>query len=62
MDAGLVDRLHVFLSLRILGGRDSVPIVGGASPDRIEQAWALDRVEVERVGTDIYVTGLPSRR
>ena len=62
MDAGLVDRLHVFLSLRILGGRDSVPMVGGASPNRIEQAWALDRVEVERVGTDIYVTGLPSRR
>lgn len=62
LDAGLVDRAHLFLSFRLLGGRDAVPMVGGSSPERIEDALGLDEVELERVGADLYVSGIPRRR
>jgi diaminohydroxyphosphoribosylaminopyrimidine deaminase/5-amino-6-(5-phosphoribosylamino)uracil reductase len=61
LDEGLVDRMHLFLSPRILGGTDSLPMVGGRGPDRIDEAWGLGEVEVERVGPDLYVTGVPGR-
>lgn len=61
LDAGLVDRMHVFLSPRILGGADSLPMVGGSGPDSIDEAWGLGDVEVERVGPDLYITGVPGR-
>lgn len=57
LDAGLVDRVHLFLSPRLLGGRDAVPMVGGRSPERMDQALVLESMEVERVGPDLYVTG-----
>lgn len=57
LDAGFVDRIHIFLSPRILGGRDAVPLVGGVSPERIEEALRLAEVEVDQVGPDVYVTG-----
>jgi diaminohydroxyphosphoribosylaminopyrimidine deaminase / 5-amino-6-(5-phosphoribosylamino)uracil reductase len=62
LDQGLVDRFHGFYSLRLLGGRESVPMVGGPGPDRIDQAVRLESVEVERIGPDLYVTGRPARR
>lgn len=62
LDAGLVDRVHLFLAPRLLGGRDAVPMVGGASPERMDEAWGLEELEVERVGPDLYLTGIPRRR
>jgi diaminohydroxyphosphoribosylaminopyrimidine deaminase/5-amino-6-(5-phosphoribosylamino)uracil reductase len=62
LDAGLVDRAHLFLAPRLLGGRDAVPMVGGASPERMDDAWGLKDLEVERVGPDLYLTGVPRRR
>ncbi|MDW7711015.1 MAG: bifunctional diaminohydroxyphosphoribosylaminopyrimidine deaminase/5-amino-6-(5-phosphoribosylamino)uracil reductase RibD [Deferrisomatales bacterium] len=59
LDAGLVDRVHLFLSPRLLGGRDAVPMVGGPSPERMDQAVPLTGLEVERVGPDLYLTGVP---
>ncbi len=61
LDAGLVDRAHLFLSPRLLGGRDATPMIGGGSPSRIDEALPLDEVEVERVGGDLYVRGIPRR-
>ena len=62
LDAGLVDRFHLFLAPRLLGGTDAVPVLGGGSPERMEEAVALHEMEIERVGTDLYVTGVPHRR
>lgn len=59
LDARLVDRCHFFYAPRILGGSDAVPMVGGRSPARMEEAVRVDRMEVERVGPDFYVTGVP---
>lgn len=62
LEAGLVDRFHLFLTPRLLGGADAVPVLGGVSPERMDEAVALDALEFERVGEDLYVTGLPRRR
>ncbi|GAB4267116.1 MAG: bifunctional diaminohydroxyphosphoribosylaminopyrimidine deaminase/5-amino-6-(5-phosphoribosylamino)uracil reductase RibD [Deferrisomatales bacterium] len=61
LDAGLVDRIHLFLSPRLLGGRDARPVLGGRSPERIDEARAVDELEVERVGPDLYLTGVPRK-
>ncbi len=62
LDAGLADRVHWFVSPRILGGRDARGAVGGTSPARIAEAWRLEGVEVERLGPDLYLTGTPAAR
>ena len=59
VDARLVDRVHLFLAPRLLGGRDAVPVLGGSSPARMDQAVELGGLEVERAGPDLYVTAVP---
>lgn len=62
LDQGLVDRVHWFVSPRILGGVDALGAVGGLSPERMNEAWELLDLEVERVGPDLYLTGRPAGR
>jgi diaminohydroxyphosphoribosylaminopyrimidine deaminase/5-amino-6-(5-phosphoribosylamino)uracil reductase len=61
LDLGLVGRVHWFLSPRLLGGVDAVAALGGRSPEKMDEAWRLEGVEVEHVGPDLYVTGIPTR-
>jgi len=60
--AGLVGRVHLFLAPKLLGGRDAVPMLGGTSPERIDEAVQLAEMEVEQVGPDLYLTGRPAGR
>lgn len=60
LEAGLVDRLAVFVAPKLVGG-DGVPLVAGPGPARMADALALERVTVERVGEDVLVTGVPAR-
>ncbi len=59
LGAGLVDKVALFFAPIIIGGRDSVPAVGGAGVARISDAVRLKDVEVARFGADILVTGYP---
>jgi diaminohydroxyphosphoribosylaminopyrimidine deaminase/5-amino-6-(5-phosphoribosylamino)uracil reductase len=56
--AGLVDRLALFLSPRILG--DGRPWGPAAAPGRMADALRLGDVAVERIGEDLLVTGTPA--
>jgi len=55
-DSGLVDRWAVFLSPLVLGGRNALAMVGG-SGSRLVSTELLRDVEVERIGSDILLTG-----
>ncbi len=57
--AGVVDKVMFFVAPRILGGRNSRPVVGGCDPDALSEARQLSRVRVKRIGEDILITGYP---
>ena len=55
--AGVVNKVAFVVAPRLLGGRGSRPVVGGADPARLEEAMPLERLHAERVGQDMLVTG-----
>jgi diaminohydroxyphosphoribosylaminopyrimidine deaminase/5-amino-6-(5-phosphoribosylamino)uracil reductase len=57
--AGLVDRVALFVSPRIVGG-DGLGWVGGAGVARMADALRLEDLEVEQVGEDLLLTGEPA--
>ncbi|MBI5446979.1 MAG: bifunctional diaminohydroxyphosphoribosylaminopyrimidine deaminase/5-amino-6-(5-phosphoribosylamino)uracil reductase RibD [Deltaproteobacteria bacterium] len=57
LEQGVVDRFHAFYAPRLLGGRDSVSMVGGVGPEAIDDSFRVRDLQVERVGSDVYVTG-----
>ncbi len=54
---GIVDKVVLIYSARIIGGRDSVSIVGGHSPKSLDESVFLKDVSVRRIGEDIMVEG-----
>lgn len=55
--AGLVDRVVLFVSPRLVGGNDAVPAIGGDGVGRLADAWGLEGVRVGRVGEDLRIEG-----
>ncbi|MBQ6352592.1 MAG: bifunctional diaminohydroxyphosphoribosylaminopyrimidine deaminase/5-amino-6-(5-phosphoribosylamino)uracil reductase RibD [Lentisphaeria bacterium] len=55
--ARAADRVEFHIAPKILGGRESRPAVGGASPERLALARGLRNVEVERLGEDVLIAG-----
>src|SRR3989337_747419 len=54
---GIVDKVVLIYSTRIIGGRDSVGIVGGQSPKSLDESVFLKDVSIKRLGEDIMVEG-----
>jgi diaminohydroxyphosphoribosylaminopyrimidine deaminase/5-amino-6-(5-phosphoribosylamino)uracil reductase len=61
LEAGLVDRVVLFLAPKLVGG-DGLSWVAGPGARRMSGALALLDVEVARVGADILVRGRPAGR
>ena len=61
LEAGLVDKVSFFIAPIILGGRDSVPAIGGEGAAHIAYALRLIDMEITRVDEDLLVTGYPVR-
>ncbi len=61
LEAGLVDKLSLFLAPLVIGGRGAVPAVGGAGAERVADALRLDRMASTWVGEDLLLTGYPRR-
>jgi diaminohydroxyphosphoribosylaminopyrimidine deaminase/5-amino-6-(5-phosphoribosylamino)uracil reductase len=68
VEAGLVDRVAVFLAPLLLGGREAPAVVGGRGLD-LKGALRLDRLETTALGPDLLVeaevrrdSGAPSLR
>ncbi len=57
LEEGVVDKALFFIAPKILGGRDSIPSVGGKMPRRLEDAFKLRDVKVRRLGEDMLVEG-----
>lgn len=61
-DGGLIDKLTLMISPRIIGGSDAPLAFGGVGAKSIEEAAPLRDVSVERHGDDIEVTGFCQNR
>jgi diaminohydroxyphosphoribosylaminopyrimidine deaminase/5-amino-6-(5-phosphoribosylamino)uracil reductase len=57
LDGGAVDEVHAFIAPRLAGGADARTPVAGRGVDRIADALGLAEVQVEVLGTDVYVRG-----
>lgn len=56
IEAGLIDKVHVFIAPKIIGGRQALTPVAGEGRRLMEQAWRLKKMEVSQVGEDILLT------
>ena len=57
LDAGAVDYVEFHIAPKLLGGRNSIPVLGGESPDSMEFARKLKRVKVFNCGDDVIISG-----
>ena len=55
--AGIVGKVIVMLSPKLLGGKNAVGAVGGVSPRRLADAVSVRDSSVRRLGSDIIVEG-----
>jgi diaminohydroxyphosphoribosylaminopyrimidine deaminase/5-amino-6-(5-phosphoribosylamino)uracil reductase len=56
VEAGLVDRVAMFLAPLLLGGASAPTVVAGTGRD-LKRAVSLERVEVRRIGDDVLIEG-----
>ena len=59
LNAGLVDKVSLFLCPLLIGGRDAVPAVGGVGARRIADAMHLENVTTRWLGPDLLYEGYP---
>ncbi|OGV40565.1 MAG: riboflavin biosynthesis protein RibD [Lentisphaerae bacterium GWF2_49_21] len=57
LGAGIVDKIEFHIATKILGGRGSRPVVGGANPKSLSDAFQLRDISVERIGEDVCISG-----
>lgn len=57
MEAGVVNRLHVFMATSVIGGKHSIGWSDLCGPEKLDAIWKLRRQRVTPVGSDIHITG-----
>lgn len=56
-DQGLVDKVIAFISPVIIGGGDATTAVAGSGAEKMPDALRLERVSIERFGSDVMMSG-----
>ena len=60
LSCGIVNQIQFFIAPKIIGGRDSVPVVGGAAPATLADALRLRDIRIETVGDgEMLYVGYP---
>ncbi len=59
LSCGIVNQLQFFIAPKVIGGRDSAPVVGGEAVPSLDQALRLARVETRFLGDDLLYIGYP---
>jgi diaminohydroxyphosphoribosylaminopyrimidine deaminase/5-amino-6-(5-phosphoribosylamino)uracil reductase len=57
---GLIDKIFLFLSPRLLGGQ-ALGIFGGRGTEKLEGALSLNQLKIKKVGEDILLEGYPKK-
>lgn len=62
LEAGLVDKVIVFIAPKILGGKNAPTAVEGAGFEKLSDSVYLKNTTVQKVGTDIFLTGYVQKK
>jgi diaminohydroxyphosphoribosylaminopyrimidine deaminase/5-amino-6-(5-phosphoribosylamino)uracil reductase len=57
LDAGQIDEVHVFIAPKLIGGASATSPIGGEGIGEMSEALSLKHLEVEQVGSDVYLHG-----
>ena len=57
--ARAVDKIEFHVAPKLLGGRGSRPVFGGADPVALSEAIGLDRLRVSHMGCDLRIEAYP---
>lgn len=57
LNSGIVDKVVFFIAPKILGGRHSIPAIGGDYLRRLPDALMVNDIKLSRIGQDIMITG-----
>jgi len=57
LEEGIVDKAIFFIAPKLIGGDDSVSVIGGKGIEKISQALRLENVKIARLGDDAVVEG-----
>jgi len=57
LDEGLIDKIFLFFSPKLIGDGEAPGIFGGVGKRALKEAFPLNRVRVKRIGEDILVEG-----
>ncbi|MBM7555519.1 bifunctional diaminohydroxyphosphoribosylaminopyrimidine deaminase/5-amino-6-(5-phosphoribosylamino)uracil reductase RibD [Halanaerobacter jeridensis] len=55
----LVDKIYYFIAPKIIGGTESVPVVGGSGVEKVKNGVKIIDKEIKQVGEDLLIVGYP---
>ena len=61
LDAGLIDKLMVFVGPVLIGGASARSPIEGAGATLMADAWRLEQTSMEQIGPDWLITGYPQQ-
>ncbi len=61
LEAGLIDKVILYLAPIIVGGRDAPSAFEFSGFETIREAWRLTDLQVDRIGDDLCISGYPIR-
>ena len=61
LDEGLIDKILLFLSPKLIGDREALGIFGGSRKATLQEAIPLNELRVRRMGEDILIEGYVER-
>jgi diaminohydroxyphosphoribosylaminopyrimidine deaminase/5-amino-6-(5-phosphoribosylamino)uracil reductase len=53
----VVDDVYFFIAPKIIGGKNSIPVVGGIGVKKISESLRIKNMKVKKIGFDLLVTG-----
>ena len=62
LEAGLVDKVLVVVTPRLIGGREAPTVLDGLGAGSLEEAWGLTDLHVEEVEGDLHIQASVERR
>ncbi|HHU52223.1 MAG TPA: bifunctional diaminohydroxyphosphoribosylaminopyrimidine deaminase/5-amino-6-(5-phosphoribosylamino)uracil reductase RibD [Firmicutes bacterium] len=56
VQAGIVDKLQIFIAPKLIGGASAPTFLEGAGVERMKDAWQVTTTSIRRIGEDFLVT------